>query len=185
MNDERSRCWREVIRRDAAAFVVLATLSLGAGLVLNPFREAPLPLLHQPKRVRFEQEVARLMPPEMPRRPAAEAPSWREIGLEEFRAFVGARRGLVLDARPEVFHRLGHVPGAMSLPRDDFEKAYACARARLEAGKEKDLAVYCSDAQCEDGRMVAEALQRLGFRRLLLFKAGWAEWTRAGLPEER
>lgn len=185
MDHERSRPWRETMRRDMVAFVCMATVSLGVGLVVNQFRETPLPLLYQSKRVRFEQKVAHLLPPEMPGRSAAETPVCREIDLEEFRGFVEARRGIVLDARPEVFHRLGHVPGALSLPRDDFERAYARVRTRLEENREKAIAVYCSDAYCEDGQMVAEALLRLGFRHLLLFKAGWEMWTRTGLMEER
>ncbi|MCC7518024.1 MAG: rhodanese-like domain-containing protein [Verrucomicrobiae bacterium] len=163
----------------------MTTIALGLGLLLNQFRDAPLPLLYQSKQVRFEQEVARLVPLETPRHSVVASSAVREVGLEEFREFVSGRRGLVLDARPEIFHRLGHVPGALSLPRDDFEKAYARQRSKLEGNKDLPVAVSCSDAHCEDGRMVAEALQRLGFRHVLLFKGGWAEWTRAGLPEER
>ena len=33
------------------------------------------------------------------------------------------KRGLVLDARPKIFYRFSHVSEALSLPRDEFEKA--------------------------------------------------------------
>lgn len=46
------------------------------------------------------------------------------LTLEEFFEFVD-KDGLVLDTRSKIFYRLGHVPGAISLLRDDFENAYA------------------------------------------------------------
>jgi predicted sulfurtransferase len=67
---------------------------------------------------------------------------------------VESKRGLVLDARPEIFHRLGHVPGALSLPRDDFETGYAALKEKLEADRSQPIVIYCSSASCEDSGLV-------------------------------
>ena len=93
-------------------------------------------------------------------------------------------RALILDARPEVFHRLGHVPKALSLPRDDFEASYNSQRAVLEKHKSQPVLIYCSGGSCEDGVMVANGLLKLAFTKVYLFRGGWHEWTRAKLPEE-
>ena len=185
MGEDSTLSWREVLGRDVPAFGVLATVALGFGLLLNQFRDSPLLLIYQSKQLRFEQAVARLVPLETTERAAMPLGVLREVTLEEFRTFVNGRQGLVLDARPEIFHRLGHVPGALSLSREEFEKDYARQRSLLEKSKDKPVALYCSDAHCEDSRMVAEALCRLGFRHILLFRGGWVEWTRVGLTEER
>ncbi len=179
---------------DLLTLGVLATICLGLGLAINQLRDQPLPLIYASKDDRMAQAVSRLAPggpnPAMaaqatpPASPVGIDDSPKVIGLAEFHAFVEAKRGVVLDARPEVFHRLGHVPGALSLPREEFEGAYAKQRVLLEPWREKEVAVYCSSESCEDSQMVADALAKLKFQRVMVFRGGWDEWTRAGLPQE-
>ena len=186
--------WWNVIKQDLLTIGIVATVCLGAGLVFNQFRDVPLPLIYVTKQRRLQQVVSTLAPHDSPL--AADAGSTpvtapaangvpQIIGLAEFQDFVQAKRGVVLDARPEIFHRLGHVPGALSLSRDEFESDYAKQRARLEPMQDEPVAVYCSSASCEDSQMVADALTKLGYHHVLVFKGGWDEWSRAGLPEER
>ncbi len=47
-----------------------------------------------------------------------------DVSVEEMRNICDGRAALILDARPEVFYRVGHIPSALSLPRDDFEGSY-------------------------------------------------------------
>ena len=100
-----------------------------------------------------------------------------------FREMQG--HALILDARPEIFHRLGRVPKALSLPRDDFETYYTKQRVQLEKHKALPVAIYCTGGSCEDGEMVGAALIRLGFTQVHLFRGGWHAWTQAKLPEEK
>ena len=110
---------------------------------------------------------------------------WPEsLTLEQFQAFLASKQGIILDARPEIFHRLGHVPGALSLPREDFEASYNKLKPILEKDKNQVIAVYCSSSSCEDSGLVQNALQSLGYTHVSVFHGGWAEWTNAGLPEE-
>ena len=185
---------RDVVGRDLLTIWMVATVCLGAGLVLNQFRDMPLPLVYVSKQRRMQQAVSTLAPHSSPVAAdvgptPAHTPEFNGgsqiISLAEFRDFVQSKRGVVLDARPEIFHRLGHVPGALSLSRDEFESDYAKQRARLEPMRDEPVVVYCSSASCEDSQMVADALAKLGYRRVLVFKGGWDEWSQAGLPEER
>src|SRR3989442_3295829 len=40
---------------------------------------------------------------------------------------------LFLDARPLEFYRMGHIPGALPLPEDDFDRAFARLEPRLRS----------------------------------------------------
>jgi rhodanese-related sulfurtransferase len=109
----------------------------------------------------------------------------RIIDLDEFQQSVEKSGVMIIDARPEIFHRLGHVPHALPLPRDDFATYYQRHRDALEASKERPIIIYCSGSACEDGLLVATALQDLGFRNLAIFSGGWSEWSHHRLPEEK
>lgn len=176
------RDFTKMLQSDALSVWVIATTALCVGLLLNQFRDKPLPLVYQSKEQRMMADVEKiaLKPQSAPSSQVSEY-----MGLEEFRAVVDAKEGVILDARPEIFHRLGHVPGALSLPREDFEAGYARHRERLEVDKSVLILIYCSGSSCEDSDLVRKALHRLGFNRVSVFKGGWSAWTSAGLPEER
>lgn len=165
----------------------LATSALCIGLLANQLRDIPLPLSYQPKAQRLGEAVDRLSNDsggEKPANAGSSAGFRQELNLEEFRAFVSGNRGLIIDARPEIFHRLGHVPGAIALPRDDFENRYRLHASRLAAAKDDPLVIYCAGPACEDAELVGTALRKLGFRQIAIFRGGWEEWKREGLPEE-
>jgi rhodanese-related sulfurtransferase len=164
--------------------VVIGFIALGSlcvGLLINQYREQPLPLKYQNKEERLDSSVAKITTKS--KVPDSALP--KELNLEEFRAFVENHTGLILDARPEIFHRLGHVPGALSLPREDFENGYAILKARLESNQNQPIAVYCSSSSCEDSHLVEKALIKLGYTNVAVFSGGWSAWTDAGLSQEK
>jgi rhodanese-related sulfurtransferase len=95
------------------------------------------------------------------------------------------RAALILDARPEIFYRFGHIPSALSLPRDDFENGYRALGAVLQRDRQQVLVVYCAGNDCQDSQMVGEALQRLGYPHVRLFRGGWSDWESENLPVEK
>ena len=105
------------------------------------------------------------------------------IDLAKFHDLVESK-AIILDARPALFYRVGHVPGARALSRETFETDYARQRAFLESHHEDRLVIYCSGDTCVDSRMVAAALQKLGYPHVLVYAGGWEEWQAAALPEE-
>jgi hypothetical protein len=64
---------------------------------------------------------------------------------------------LFLDARPVAFYEMSHIPGALPLPEDDFDLAFAKIEPRLRSSF--DIIVYCSGFGCEASHwMVSIAL---------------------------
>lgn len=177
------------IGRDFGGLLVLATIALTAGILINQFRADPIPLVYASKTARLEKAVASVQnakPAETEIAPETAGPSEvRDIDLGEFRDLLTKQNALVLDARPEIFHRLGHVPGALALPRDDFESYYQKHRTKLESYKNRTLLIYCQGSSCEDSHLVADALSHLGYLRLAVFTGGWNQWTQEHLPEEK
>ena len=168
--------------RDMIGFWLLATTSICVALLINQLRDHPLSLIYATKAERIDNAVAKV---------ASAAPQTptvfdhpQIISLQEFREMVENKKAVILDARPEIFHRLGHVPGALSLPREDFENGYSKYKSLLEPNRDQPIAVYCSESNCEDSSMVANALIKLGYHDVLVFKGGWGEWTAAKLPQE-
>ena len=86
---------------------------------------------------------------------------------------------LFLDARPRAFYDMSHVPGALPLPEDDFDRAFASLEDRLRS--HFDIIVYCSGYGCEASHIVTRKLAEKGIRAAVLHE-GWPAWTDAGYP---
>ena len=160
----------------------MAVVGVGCGLAVNAWRTQPLPMRYLPKAERLHQAVEPFLP--QAGGPAA-ASKVVLVDLKAFREMVEQKEARVLDARPEVFYQLGHVPGAISLPREDFQARYGVLRAELEGDRARRIVVYCSDSDCEDSRLVAAALIKLAYPSVFVFQGGWSDWTQAQLPEEK
>ncbi len=191
-----SSSWRQIIAQDLFTVWIIAVIAACVGFAINQLRDTPLSLVYTPKAERLQQTVnkiasdSRIVPGTESAAPDGNLPSVaaevRQLDLPAFRDIVESKtKGIVLDARPEIFHRLGHVPGAISLSREEFEADYAKHRSLLEKDKSQLIAVYCSSSSCEDSQMVADALVKLSFTRVFVFKGGWSDWSAAGLPEEK
>ena len=103
--------------------------------------------------------------------------------LEEIPASEARKRldrgALFLDARPVEFYDMGHIPGALPLPEDDFEAAFKRIEARLRSSF--DIVVYCSGYGCEASHNVTRELRKRGIAAVIL-NEGWPAWTDAGYP---
>ena len=176
---QSARAWPRFVLVDAARIAALAVAALGIGWTVNALRRQPLAWTYRSPAQRLRADVSHLQPPA-----PEDAPSPATMTLDAFQAFVAARRGLVIDARPAAFYRHGHVPGALNLPRETFAAEYAGQKTALEPRRTDGTAVYCSEEDCPDAELVAQALGRLGFRPLWVYRAGWEEWAQTGLPQE-
>ena len=88
---------------------------------------------------------------------------------------------LVLDARPRAFYDMSHIPGARSLPHDDFDRAFSSLEPLLRS--RFDIIVYCSGFGCEASHEVAHRLKAKGVPAAVL-QDGWPAWQEAGYPEK-
>jgi len=86
---------------------------------------------------------------------------------------------LFLDARPEAFYRMSHIPGALPLPEEDFDPAFARLEPRLRGTL--DIVVYCSGFGCEASHDVARKLKERGIPAAILHE-GWPAWEEARYP---
>lgn len=86
---------------------------------------------------------------------------------------------LFLDARPLAFYEMSHIPGALPLPEDDFDRAFAKIEPRLRSSF--DIIVYCSGFGCEASHLVARRLKERGIPAVVLSE-GWPAWTEARYP---
>jgi len=181
----------KAVIEDFIHFWILATVALCLGILANQFRDKSLPLIYQTKEQRMDNVATQLAVVSLgtlnirASSPVVESVLPETLSLEEFQAVVNQKRMMVLDARPEIFHRLGHVPGALALPQDDFETYYRKLQPQLQKDKVQALVVYCSNASCEDSGLVAKTLRKLGYTHVSIFPGGWSEWTQAGLPQEQ
>lgn len=160
------------------------TVGVGIGLVVNQLRDNPLPLIYESKTLRLEKAVSNLSDSSSASQPVNHVILPPTITVEALQQFLEEKRGLLLDARPEIFHRLGHIPGAVSFPREDFENAYKALQVDLEKDRNQPLVIYCSNASCEDASLAKKALLALRYTNVSVFTGGWSEWQEKELATE-
>ena len=171
---------RQGYLRDLVGVTFLAVLSFGIGLAVNYVRAQPLSLVYQSPEERLQGQLTKLI-----NAPPFQVTDLQTMGLSEFRQSLQDESALILDARSSSLYQEGHVPGALNLPRDDFARDYSRLSSKLNAHKDKPIAVYCSGADCHDSKLVASALVSLGFSEVRVFTGGWQAWTEANLPIAR
>lgn len=107
------------------------------------------------------------------------------ISLEDFFALHQSNQVLVIDARPTLFHQLGHIPSALSIPSKSGEAAITKHESQIKSAiaDGKTLVVYCSGYLCSDARNVAMQISGFGYPSSV-FSGGWDAWKDAGMPTE-
>jgi rhodanese-related sulfurtransferase len=170
------------IQKDFFEVAILVTVGVSLGLTFNQFRDKRLPLVYESKELRMEKAVARISASSTP---APRVTLAQTVNIEQLQQFLKEKRGFVFDGRPEIFYRLGHILGAASLPREDFENSYKTFQAKLEQDRSQPIIVYCSGSSCEDSTLVQKSLQALGYINVAVFSGGWSEWQDKGLPTEK
>ncbi|HVO76602.1 MAG TPA: rhodanese-like domain-containing protein [Candidatus Bathyarchaeia archaeon] len=104
------------------------------------------------------------------------------ITLEEARQAVESGVA-VIDARRKADYDEGHIPRAMLL--DYYDMGTYKDRVLPHLSTDQLIMVYCSEVTCEDSELLAKELYSLGFKKLLVFKGGFAEWSAAHLAVEK
>jgi rhodanese-related sulfurtransferase len=114
---------------------------------------------------------------------AAGAAQFRKISLAEARKRFDEKAAIFVDARASLFYQVGHIPGAISLPREEYEKRPDLTL--LAAYRQKGLVLYCNGKDCPDSAVLATYLTKKGFLRVEVFEGGFPEWQEAGYPDEK
>ncbi|MBV8519390.1 MAG: rhodanese-like domain-containing protein [Acidobacteria bacterium] len=108
-----------------------------------------------------------------------------EIGGDEA-ALLHDKGVLFLDARRSSVFADGHIPGARSYSvweSDIDEKVNALFNERSDPREQNlPIVVYCSGGVCEDSHMLAEKLWGIQFNNVYVYKDGFPDWQKRGLP---
>jgi rhodanese-related sulfurtransferase len=100
------------------------------------------------------------------------------ISREQLRARLADPMTVVLDVRPALEYRQGHIAGARSIPVDELE-------ARLEElDPARAIVAYCRGPYCVFADEAATLLRARGFA-VARYQDGFPDWEAAGLPVER
>ncbi len=152
------------MRKSLVQCLVLTLVGLAAGFGFNAVSPHPLPVV--PK---AGQTVK----------------GFRMVTTEEVKFYLQEEKSTrLVDARSREEYSLGHIPGALSVPEDDFEASFAKAKDPL--AKARWVIVYCSGGSCATSEMVAEKLAAKGLPadRILIAGEGFPGWMRGKNPIE-
>src|SRR6266508_250386 len=108
-----------------------------------------------------------------------------EIGPADVQRLYDGK-ALFLDARRSSVYAEGHIAGARSLPvweSDIAERVKGLYEEGLD--QKAPIVAYCSGGDCEDSHMLAEKLYMVGLDNVLIYKDGFPDWQKRGLPTSK
>lgn len=144
---------------------VILVLAVAMGLLLNPLRSEPLPM------------VADWSPEERLKTAAGES---LIVSLEEARSLCMEEDAVFLDARsPEEYAR-GHIRCAQNVPWQSFDAYIDRVWGRFP--DDAWIVTYCDGEQCSLSEDLAQELMAMGYRNVKVLLNGWTRWREAGLP---
>ena len=95
------------------------------------------------------------------------------INWDEAYNFIEEDNAVLFDARPNSRFEKEHVPGAFSLPFNDFIEFY---KNHIDLNKSRSILIYCDGLDCNASQRVADKLVQRGFTRVFNIREGWEAW---------
>ena len=85
----------------------------------------------------------------------------------------------LIDIRTPAEYRSGHIPGAINIPLQDFQRRFA----ELDAFRDREVVLYCeTGARASYG---GRWLKSQGFQELRVLGGHMNAWRKAGLPTDK
>ncbi len=163
-----SRGWRQDLAW--AGFI------LGLAMLFGLVQQWPL------VRTSWRGELAPRLSQMREQRRAAQFQGVKTIDLARAYAMFQSGEALFIDARPAAEFNELHVPQAINLTPDQVPAGVAEKLAGL--AKDREIVVYCGQANCDLALKVAEKLQALGFTWVMVYVGGFRAWDEAGYPAD-
>jgi rhodanese-related sulfurtransferase/DNA-binding MarR family transcriptional regulator len=98
-----------------------------------------------------------------------------QVSADELERRLGRGQVVVLDVRPDLEYRAGHIAGARSAPLDELPSLLPTLPRRRE------IVAYCRGPYCVYADDAVRLLRARGLKARRL-DVGYPEWRRAGLP---
>jgi len=104
----------------------------------------------------------------------------RETTVPELRRRLEAKEGFhLVDVREDHEWAAGHIPGAVHLSKGIIERDIE----EKFPNREAVILLYCGGGF--RSALVADNLQKMGYRNVVSVDGGWRGWVGAGLPVEK
>jgi rhodanese-related sulfurtransferase len=100
------------------------------------------------------------------------------LSREELLRRLADGETIVVDVRPALEYRQGHIVGARSVPLDELERRLS------ELDPQREIVAYCRGPYCVFADEAVALLHAQG-RRATRYAEGYPEWAAAGLPVAR
>lgn len=98
----------------------------------------------------------------------------REVSPREVQQMRESGRDVVyLDVREPQEWNLGHLPGAVHIPRGTLETT-----VEQMIPRDREVVVYC--ARANRSALAADTLQQMGYQNVSSMSGGWREWVMNG-----
>jgi rhodanese-related sulfurtransferase len=101
-----------------------------------------------------------------------------EITVSEAKGFLDKGGHLFIDCREPKEFKMGHIPGAVNIPRGVMEFKIA----KQVPDKNEPVVLYCKSGG--RGCLATCTLCRMGYRNVKNIDGGWLAWEKAGYPIE-
>lgn len=110
-----------------------------------------------------------------------EQKNYTAIGLAVLLQELRSGQALVVDLRDDTAYALGHLAGALSCPHD--AEVLETVDPRGDLDEWRGIILYdVSRGNTAYANKVAGELWQDGFRNVMFYEGGWAEWKACGLP---
>jgi rhodanese-related sulfurtransferase len=100
----------------------------------------------------------------------------KEINIDEYKTMPGH---LLIDVREDNEWAAGHAAGAIHLGKGIIERDIETK----VPDKSATMVLYCGGGY--RSALVADALQKMGYKNPISLDGGWRAWNEAGLPVEK
>jgi rhodanese-related sulfurtransferase len=101
-----------------------------------------------------------------------------EVTVSEAKGLLDKGGYIFLDCREPKEYKMGHVPGALNIPRGLLEFKIV----NKVADKSSPIVMYCKSGG--RGCLAACTLCRMGYENVMNMDGGWLAWEKAGYPVE-
>ena len=100
---------------------------------------------------------------------------FEQVSRQELLERARRKEVVVLDVRPEIEFRAGHIPDALSMPLSELENHLS------QLPKDREIVAYCRGPYCVMSLEAVGLLRKHGFKARRLVD-GFPEWRAGGLP---